>query len=75
MVDVPVGSKYASSVNHQMAYFMKRTFRKSGLQTFINSSPYAKIHCIGQKQLYHKLKVAGLRYDNNFSLTLQPQKT
>ena len=30
MVDVRIGSKYASSVNDQMAYFMKRTFRKSG---------------------------------------------
>ena len=30
MVDVRMGSKYASSVNDQMAYFMKWTFRKSG---------------------------------------------
>ena len=30
MVDVRMGSKYVSSVNDQMAYFMKWTFRKSG---------------------------------------------
>ena len=29
IADVRQGSKYASSVNHRMAYFIKRTFRKS----------------------------------------------
>ena len=32
--DVRLGSKYASSVNHQMSYFVKCTF--------INSGPYEK---------------------------------
>ena len=30
IVDFRLGSKYASSVNHQMAYFINRIFRKSG---------------------------------------------
>ena len=47
MLDVRLGSEYASRVNHQMSYFIKRTLRKGG--------PYAKIHCIGQKHLNHKI--------------------
>ena len=30
IIDVRLGSKYVSSVNHQMSYFTRRTFRKSG---------------------------------------------
>ena len=30
IVEFRLGSKYASSVNHQMAYFIKWNFRKSG---------------------------------------------
>ena len=67
MVDVRLGSKYASSVNHQMSYFIKRTFRKSG--------PYAKLCSIGQKHLNNKSEVADFKYDNNFSLKLQPKCT
>ena len=59
IVDVRLGFKYASSVNHQMSYFIKGTFRKS--------APYVKIHCIGQKHLNDKLEVADFEYDNNFS--------
>ena len=66
IVDFRLGSAYASSVNHQMAYFINRLFRKS--------EPYAKIHCIGQKHLYDKLEVAGFKYDNSF-LNLKPKIT
>ena len=39
------------------------------------SGPHAKIHYIGQKHLQDKLKVADFKYDNNFSLKLQPKNT
>ena len=42
----------------------KWTFRKGGLRTF---TKFAKIHCIGQKQLYDKFEFA------DFSLKLQPK--
>ena len=48
----------------------KWTFRKGGLRTF---TKFAKIHCIGQKQLYDKFEFADFKYDNNFSLKLQPK--
>ena len=48
----------------------KWTFRKGGLRTF---TKFAKIHCIGQKQLYDKFEFADFKYDNNFPLKLQPK--
>ena len=48
----------------------KWTFRKGGLRTF---TKFAKIHCIGQKQLYDKFEFADFKYDNNFFLKLQPK--
>ena len=48
----------------------KWTFRKGGLRTF---TKFAKIHCIGQKQLYDKFEFADFKYDNNFSSKLQPK--
>ena len=43
------------------------TLRKSGY--------YARIHHIGQKHLNEKLEVTDFKYDNNFSLKLQPKNT
>ena len=82
IVDVRLGSKYASSVNHQMSDFVYKahlqknwTLRKSGPPTYRKSEPYAKIRCIDQKHLNDKLEVADFKYDNNFSLKLQPKQT
>ena len=66
MVDFRLSSKYAYSDNHQMTYFISRTFRKSG--------PYAKIPSTGQKHLYERLEDANFKHDNNF-LNLKPKIT
>ena len=66
IVDVRLGSKYASSIHHQTSYFIKSTFRKSGSPIFWKSGPRAKIRCIGQKHLNDKLEVSDFKYDNNF---------
>ena len=39
MVDVPMGSKYASGDNHQMTYSMKRTHRISGPLEKVDPEP------------------------------------
>ena len=57
-----------------MAYFINRTFRKSGPQTYRKTGLYAKIHCIGQKHLYNTLEIADFKYKNNF-LNLKPKST
>ena len=72
ILDFKLGSKYSSSVNHQMIYFINRTFRKSGPRTYRKTEPYPKIHSIGQKHLYGKLEGADIKYENNF-LNLKPK--
>ena len=72
--DIRLGSKYASSFNLQVAYFINWTFRKSGPLEKENPGPIEKanIHCIAQKHPYDKLEVADFKYDNN-SLNLKPK--
>ena len=43
IVDFRLGSKYASSVNHQMAYFINQTFRKSGPLEKTDPGPTEKV--------------------------------
>ena len=61
-----------------MAYFINRTFRKSGIFEKADPGPPEKADplpkfTIGQKHLYDKLEVAVFKYDNNFYLKLQPK--
>ena len=59
-----------------MAYFINRTFRKSGILEKAHPGPPEKADplskfTLGQKHLYDKLEVAAFKYDHNFSLKLQ----
>ena len=43
MVDFRLSSKYAYSDNHQMTYFINRTFRKSGPLEKADPGPIEKV--------------------------------
>ena len=53
----------------------KWTLRKSGSQPIEKADPMPQFTVLVQKHLYDKLEVTEFKYDNNFSLKLQPKNT